>query len=70
VTTARAQTPDKLIGRNIYTIKGEPLSVALPFKKQAGAIAVPRQIKFIPATKNVKNVSMWLQLEYNFNLYR
>lgn len=34
------------------------------------AIAVARQIKFIPATKNGKNVSMWLQLEYNFNLTR
>jgi len=34
------------------------------------AIAVARQIKFIPATKNGKNVSMWMQLEYNFNLYR
>jgi TonB family protein len=34
------------------------------------AIEVARKIKFVPATKNGKNVSMWLQLEYNFNLYR
>lgn len=34
------------------------------------AIEVARKIKFIPATKNGQNVSMWLQLEYNFNLYR
>lgn len=33
------------------------------------AIAAARQIKFIPATKEGKFVSMWMQLEYNFNLY-
>jgi TonB family protein len=33
------------------------------------AITAARQIKFIPATKEGKFVSMWMQLEYNFNLY-
>ena len=33
------------------------------------AIAAARQIKFVPASKEGKFVSMWMQLEYNFNLY-
>jgi TonB family protein len=33
------------------------------------AIAAARQIRFVPATKEGKFVSMWMQLEYNFNLY-
>src|SRR6185369_16882674 len=33
------------------------------------AIAAARQIKFVPATKDGHQVSMWMQLEYNFNLY-
>lgn len=33
------------------------------------AIDAARKIKFIPAIKDGKYVSMWMQLEYNFNLY-
>jgi len=33
------------------------------------AIVAARQIKFLPASKDGKFVSMWMQLEYNFNLY-
>lgn len=33
------------------------------------AIDVARKIKFLPAMKDGKYVSMWIQLEYNFNLY-
>jgi TonB family protein len=33
------------------------------------AIDAARKIKFIPAMKDGHNVSMWMQLEYNFNLY-
>ena len=33
------------------------------------AIAAAKQIKFIPASKEGKFVSMWMQLEYNFNLF-
>ena len=33
------------------------------------AVEAARKIKFIPATKDGKPVSMWMQLEYNFNLY-
>jgi protein TonB len=33
------------------------------------AMAAARQIKFLPAKKNGQPVSMYMQLEYNFNLY-
>jgi protein TonB len=33
------------------------------------AMAAARQIRFVPARKNGQPVSMYMQLEYNFNLY-
>jgi TonB family protein len=41
----------------------------LPHGLTEQAILVARQIKFVPAKKDGKFVSMWIQLEYNFNLY-
>ncbi|HXQ73223.1 MAG TPA: energy transducer TonB, partial [Pyrinomonadaceae bacterium] len=48
---------------NIRTVSG------LPYGLTERAIAAARQIKFQPATKDGHPVSMWMQLEYNFNLY-
>jgi TonB family protein len=48
---------------NIRTVSG------LPYGLTERAIAAARQIKFAPATKDGHQVSMWMQLEYNFNLY-
>jgi TonB family protein len=48
---------------NIRTVTG------LPYGLTERAIAAARQIKFVPATKDGHQVSMWMQLEYNFNLY-
>ena len=48
---------------NIRTVSG------LPYGLTERAIAAARQIKFVPATKDGRQVSMWMQLEYNFNLY-
>lgn len=48
---------------NIYVFAG------LPYGLTEKAIEAARKIKFIPATKDGRNVSMWMQLEYNFNLY-
>jgi TonB family protein len=48
---------------NIRTVQG------LPNGLTERAIAAARQIKFVPATKDGHQVSMWMQLEYNFNLY-
>lgn len=41
----------------------------LPNGLTGKAIAAARQIKFIPAVKDDKFVSIYIQLEYNFNLY-
>jgi TonB family protein len=48
---------------NIRTVSG------LPYGLTERAITAARQIKFVPATKDGHQVSMWMQLEYNFNLY-
>jgi TonB family protein len=48
---------------NIRTVSG------LPFGLTEKAIDAAKKIKFIPAVKDGKFVSMWMQLEYNFNLY-
>ena len=47
---------------NIRVVSG------LPYGLTERAIAAARQIKFTPAMKDGKPVSMWMQLEYNFNL--
>ncbi|HVF21686.1 MAG TPA: energy transducer TonB [Pyrinomonadaceae bacterium] len=41
----------------------------LPFGLTEKAIDAAKKIKFIPAVKDGRFVSMWMQLEYNFNLY-
>ena len=41
----------------------------LPFGLTERAIAAAMQIKFVPATKGGHSVSVYMQLEYNFNLY-
>ena len=48
---------------NIRTVSG------LPFGLTEQSIQAARKIKFIPAMKDGKYVGMWMQLEYNFNLY-
>jgi TonB family protein len=48
---------------DIRTVSG------LPYGLTERAIRAARSIKFIPAVKDGKYVSMWMQLEYNFNLY-
>jgi TonB family protein len=48
---------------NISTIRG------LPDGLTERAIAAAKQIRFVPAQKDGHAVSMWMQLEYNFNLY-
>ncbi len=48
---------------NIRTVTG------LPYGLTEKAIEAARKIKFVPAVKDGKFVSMWMQLEFNFNLY-
>ena len=49
--------------RHILVIRG------LPFGLTERAIAAARAIRFTPAMKDGRPVSMFVQLEYNFNLY-
>jgi TonB family protein len=59
--------------RAVFTSGGQVSGIravsGLPFGLTERAIAAARQIKFAPATKDGHPVSMYIQLEYNFNLY-
>ncbi len=48
---------------NIRTVTG------LPYGLTDMSIGAAKKIKFVPAVKDGKFVSMWMQLEYNFSLY-
>ena len=49
--------------RAIHVVAGLPDGLTLR------AILASLQIKFIPATKDGRPVSVWMELQYNFNLY-
>jgi len=51
------------------TVKHFLIISALPYGLTEQAIAAAQRIKFIPAMLDAKPVSMFIQLEYNFNLY-
>src|SRR5215207_3219353 len=57
----------------VFSSSGQVTNISvrsgLPYGLTDRAIAAARQIKFVPATKDGHQVSMWMQLEYNFNLY-
>ena len=59
--------------RVVFSSVGEVVQIkavrTLPFGLTERAIAAARQIKFVPATKGGRPVSVFMQLEYNFNLY-
>jgi TonB family protein len=59
--------------RAIFSSSGEVIQIRalhpLPFGLTERAIAAARQIKFVPAMKDGHAVSVYIQLEYNFNLY-
>lgn len=69
----RHQVTGTIVLRCIFGANGKvfairPLS-SLPDGLTERAMSAARQIRFIPATKDGHPVSMWMQLEYNFNLY-
>jgi len=49
--------------KHLFVVSG------LPDGLTEQAIEAARRIKFIPATKDGKPVSMWMELQYNFNTY-
>ena len=68
-----SQTTGTVILRCIFGANGRVFAfhivAGLPHGLTARAIMAARQIKFIPATKDGRPVSMWMELQYNFNLY-
>lgn len=69
----RNDTTGAVILRVVFSRTGEIKNIraikTLPFGLTEKAIAAARQIRFVPATRNGQAVSMYMQLEYNFNLY-
>lgn len=69
------QITGTVVLRAVFSASGavENISVmkegSLPDGLTEKAIEAARQIRFIPAIKDGRFVSMWIQLEYNFNLY-
>lgn len=57
----------------VFSASGQVTNIVaisrLPDGLTEKALAAARQIRFIPATKDGRQVSMYVQLEYNFNLY-
>jgi TonB family protein len=67
------QVTGTVILRAVFSSTGQVTNISarsgLPYGLTERAIAAARQIKFVPATKDGHAVSMYIQLEYNFNLY-
>lgn len=62
-----------VILKAIFTADGAVTNIkvasGLPYGLEENAIEATKKIKFIPAMKDGKFVSTWMQLEFNFNLY-
>ena len=69
----RNQTTGTVVLRVVFSSTGEVQEIravqTLPFGLTERAIAAARQIRFLPATSGGRPVSVYMQLEYNFNLY-
>src|SRR5229473_2757097 len=67
------QITGTVVIRAVFSASGQVTNISAISKLPDGltekAIAAARQIRFIPATKDGRPVSMYMQLEYNFNLY-
>ena len=59
--------------RCVFSKEGEVTNIhvvrKLPHGLTLRTMAAARAIKFTPATKDGRPVSMWMELQYNFNLY-
>ena len=69
----RNQVSGTVMLRVVFSAAGEVVQIravrTLPFGLTERAIAAAREIKFVPAVKGGRAVSVYMQLEYNFNLY-
>lgn len=69
----RDQVTGTVVLRVVFSSSGQVTNIHAVQKLGGGltekAIAAARQIRFLPAMRNGQPVSMYMQLEYNFNLY-
>jgi len=69
----RNQITGTVVLRVIFSSFGEVTNIraiqVLPFGLTEKAISAARQIRFAPAMRDGRPVSVYMQLEYNFNLY-
>ena len=69
----RNQISGTVVLRVVFSSTGEVTQIravnTLPFGLTERAIAAARLIRFVPAMKGGRSVSVHMQLEYNFNLY-
>ena len=67
------QIQGTVVLRAVFSATGEVTNISvirkLPHGLTQRAVEAARGIRFIPAEKDGHPVSMWMQLEYNFNLY-
>ena len=69
----RTQVTGTVVLRVVFSVSGEVTGIhaikSLPGGLTEKAIAAAHQIRFVPAMRNGQPVSVYMQLEYNFNLY-
>jgi TonB family protein len=69
----RAQTTGTVVLKLVFASNGGVTNIRavseLPNGLTEQSINAAKQIRFVPALKNGQFVSMWMQVEYNFNLY-
>ena len=69
----RDQVTGTVVLRVVFSSSGQVTNIHAVQKLGGGltekAIVAARQIRFLPAMRNGQPVSMYMQLEYNFNLY-
>jgi TonB family protein len=69
----RNQITGSVVLRVVFSRNGEVTNIRaihpLPYGLTERAIAAARQIRFRPATREGRAVNVYMQLEYNFNLY-
>lgn len=69
----RNQVTGTVMLRVVFASNGDVVQIravrTLPYGLTERAIAAARQIKFVPAVRSGHPVSVFMQLEYNFNLY-
>jgi TonB family protein len=72
-TARKNQITGTVVLRAVFSSTGQVTNIravsTLPDGLTERAIAAAKQIRFIPATKDGHPVSMWMELQYNFNLY-